>query len=108
MGEIELVEAFRRMIFNVLAMNRDDHTKNFAFQLPQNGRWQLAPAFDVTHSFNPQGDWTQRHQMSVNSKFENISQSDFEIVGDLYGIPKYRSVIKEVREAVTGWEDFAR
>lgn len=96
------------MIFNVSAMNRDDHTKNFAFLLPQYGGWQLAPAFDMTHSFNPKGEWTQRHQMSVNSKFDEISRRDFEAVGDLYGIPNYRAVIDKVLAAVDIWEAFAK
>lgn len=102
-----LSQGFRRMVFNVVAMNRDDHTKNFAFLLPKNGKWQLSPAFDVTHAFNPQGQWTQRHQMNVNSKFEGVTRSDLEIMGDTFGIPKYRTVIDEVVDAVNDWATYA-
>lgn len=107
MGPNELAEAFRRMVFNVIAINRDDHTKNVAFLLPKNGAWTLAPAFDITHAFNPQGRWTQRHQMSVNSKFDEITVADFEALGDTYAIPSYRSIIKGVLDAVQDWMIFA-
>jgi serine/threonine-protein kinase HipA len=102
-----LAEGFRRMVFNVAAMNRDDHTKNFAFLLPQGGTWKLSPAFDITHAYNPQGEWTQRHQMSINGKFEKIALTDLHSVGDAHGIPAYRSIVQEVLEAVSQWQKFA-
>jgi serine/threonine-protein kinase HipA len=107
MGEAELTQAFRRMVFNVVALNRDDHTKNFAFLLPKDGTWLLTPAYDVTHAFNPKGQWTQRHQMSINGKFEHISIEDLNAVGDSQGIPAYKSVIREVISAVERWDVFA-
>ena len=107
MGQNELTQAFRRMVFNVVALNRDDHTKNFAFLLPRNGTWLLAPAYDITHAFNPKGQWTQRHQMSVNGKFEQISIEDFHTIGDAQGIPAYKSIINEVVSSVKHWETFA-
>ena len=107
MGQAEITQAFRRMVFNVVALNRDDHTKNFAFLLPKNGTWLLAPAYDVTHAFNPKGQWTQRHQMSVNGKFEHITIEDLNAVGDAQGIPAYKSVIKEVVSSVRQWAEFA-
>lgn len=107
MGGDDLAQAFRRMVFNVAAVNRDDHTKNFAFLLPKAGSWRLAPAFDVTHSYNPQGHFTQRHQMSVNSKFEEIHVVDFEVLGDKYGVPNYRRIIKDVQSSVAEWLIFA-
>ncbi len=66
LGRDSLEQAFRRCAFNVAAANRDDHTKNFGFVCSPNGEWDLAPAYDVNHSYNPEGLWTQRHQMSVN------------------------------------------
>ena len=107
MGPDELAEAFRRMVFNVVAMNRDDHTKNFAFLLPKDGAWSLSPAFDITHAFNPTGRWTQRHQMSVNGKFDAIRSADFEAIGDSYGIPNYKSIISSVLAVVSGWKGYA-
>ncbi len=107
MGEAELVEAFRRMVFNVFALNRDDHTKNFAFLLSKDEAWRLAPAYDITHAYNPQGRWTQHHQMSINGKFDQITMEDFLAVGDSQAIPAYKSIINEVKSAVSNWEKFA-
>lgn len=107
MGESELVEAFRRMVFNVIALNRDDHTKNFAFLLPKDGAWRLAPAYDITHAFNPRGRWTQHHQMSVNGKFDQITLEDFIEIGDTQGIPAYKTIIKEVKTSVSNWTTYA-
>jgi serine/threonine-protein kinase HipA len=107
MGQDELAQAYRRMVFNVVAMNRDDHTKNFAFLLPKDGSWSLSPAFDITHAFNPTGRWTQRHQMSVNGKFEGIRVADFEAMGDSYGIPNYKTIISSTLAVVSGWKGYA-
>lgn len=107
MDSDDLSQAFRRMVFNVAALNRDDHTKNFAFLLPKNGSWSLAPAYDVTHAFNPKGRWTQYHQMSVNGKYDEISIGDFYAVGDSQGIPAYKSIINKVLSTVEKWERFA-
>lgn len=107
MGTAELTQAFRRMVFNVVGMNRDDHTKNVGFLLPQGGSWELAPAYDLTHAFNPEGEWTQRHQMGVNSKFEFITLADIYHVGDMQAIPAYKSIVAEVMSVVAGWEGFA-
>lgn len=107
MGKDALQQAFRRMVFNVAAVNRDDHTKNLAFLLPENGAWELAPAYDVTHAHNSQGQWTMNHQMSVNGKFDGITLADLHEVGDLHLVPKYAGVIDEVFQAIDRWPDFA-
>ena len=107
MGMNELVEGYRRMVFNVVAVNQDDHTKNLAFLLPRQGAWTLAPAYDLTHAFNPLGEWTQRHQMSVNSKFEAITLADLYAVGSAQGITGYKSLIREVLAAVGDWGRYA-
>ena len=108
LDEDALTQAYRRMAFNVAAMNRDDHTKNFAFLLPQDGTWRLSPAFDVTHAFNPTGEWTQHHQMSVNGRFDGITLSDLYAVADAQGIPGFRQVTDDVLAAVRAWPDFAQ
>lgn len=100
-------EAFRRMVFNVLAVNRDDHTKNLAFLLPREGEWQLAPAYDVTHAHNPSGEWTNEHQMAVNGKRRDIDLDDLVEFGDRFLVPGYRDVIAKVEAAVKRWPEFA-
>ncbi|MBC7964011.1 MAG: type II toxin-antitoxin system HipA family toxin [Steroidobacteraceae bacterium] len=103
-----LEEAFRRMAFNVMAANCDDHTKNISFMLREGMHWELAPAYDVTYAFNPAGEWTWQHLMAVNGKFTGITQSDLLAVADRFGIGTAPKVLKQVREAVTVWPDFAR
>ncbi len=105
--ETGLEEGFRRMVFNVLAANCDDHTKNLSFLMDESGKWQLAPAYDVTHAYNPKGEWTYQHLMSVNGKFQDITRADLEAVGDRFLIPGYRRIIKSVSEAVGRWPEFA-
>ena len=102
-----LGEAFRRVVFNVFAMNRDDHTKNLAFLLRRGAAWELAPAFDVTYAYNPQGAWTSAHQMSVNGKFDGITIEDLRALGDRHGVPGIKTIIKDVGRAVDGWPQFA-
>jgi len=102
-----LEEAFRRMAFNVMAANCDDHTKNISFMLREGARWELAPAYDVTHAFNPAGEWTWQHLMAVNGKFTNISRADLLAVADRFGIGSAPKVLKLVNEAVSAWPDFA-
>jgi serine/threonine-protein kinase HipA len=90
-----------------MAANCDDHTKNTSFLLRQGGRWELAPAYDVTHAFNPQGEWTYQHLMSVNGKFAGISRDDLMIVADRFGVGTAAKVLKEAGAAVAAWPDFA-
>ncbi len=105
--ETALEEGFRRMVFNVLAANCDDHTKNLSFLMDESGQWRLPPAYDVTHAYNPKGEWTYQHLMSVNGKFQGITRADLEAVGDRFLIPGYRRIITTVVEAVRRWPGFA-
>ena len=107
LGDEALKEAFKRMAFNVLAANCDDHTKNLSFLLDESGKWQLAPAYDVTHAFNPGGEWTFQHLMSVNGKFSGITRKDIESVGDRFLVPGYSGLLRSVEEAVAEWPRFA-
>jgi serine/threonine-protein kinase HipA len=77
LGMKAIEEQFRRMVFNVITRNHDDHAKNIAFLMNRNGDWSLAPAFDVTYSWNAQGSWTNQHQMSINGKRDNFTIDDF-------------------------------
>lgn len=108
MGPDAVAEGYRRMVFNVAAVNRDDHTKNVGFLLPQDGTWQLAPAYDVTHAFNPEGQWTQRHQMSINGKTQGITAADLYAVAERHDVPGYKDITRRVLDATAQWSDFAR
>jgi serine/threonine-protein kinase HipA len=103
LGPDALEQAFRRVVFNVVAMNRDDHTKNLSFRCDETGAWSLAPAYDVTYAYNPSGRWTQRHQMSVNAKFEGIERADLLELADRFLVPSPSRVLREVLEAVARW-----
>ena len=103
-----LEQAFRRIAFNVMAANCDDHTKNVSFLLRQGRTWELAPAYDVTHAYNPKGEWTYQHLMSVNGKFAAISRDDLMIVADRFGVGTATRVLAEVSEAIASWPDFAK
>jgi len=100
-------EAFRRMVFNVMADNCDDHSKNFSFLLREGEGWALAPAYDVTYAHNPKGEWTNQHLMAVNGKYNGITRKDFLTVADRFGIGTAGKVIKQVGCAVKAWADFA-
>ena len=104
----EAVQQYRRMVFNVVARNQDDHTKNIAFLMDRNGKWKLSPAFDVIYAHNPAGKWTNQHQMSINGKRNNFVVEDMIAVGDSISIRKPKDIIKEVLDAVKRWPEFAK
>jgi len=107
LGYPAMEEAFRRMAFNVMAANCDDHSKNFAFLLREGEGWTLAPAYDVTHAHNPEGEWTNQHLMAVNGKFTAISRADLLAVADRFGIGTAAKALHQIGEAVRAWPDFA-
>lgn len=100
-------EAFRRMVFNVMAANCDDHTKNFSFLLREGSAWALAPAYDVTYAYDPGNKWLIQHLMSVNGKFTGISRADLLVVADRFGIGTAKDVIQMVTTAVKSWPEYA-
>jgi serine/threonine-protein kinase HipA len=102
-------QQFRRMIFNVVARNQDDHVKNVAFLMDKSGRWSLSPAFDVTHSYNSSGVWTAQHQMSINEKRDGFLRDDFRICAKTALMKRGRadSILDEVLEVVGRWQEFA-
>ena len=102
-------QLFRRMVFNVLAWNCDDHVKNIAYLMDRNGRWTLAPAYDECYAYNPAGAWTGAHQMSVNGKRRDITVDDLIAVAPQANMRerKARQVIDQVRAAVADWPRFA-
>jgi len=103
----EAEEMFRRMVFNVLSRNCDDHTKNFSFLLKQNGKWELAPAYDICHAYKPDSIWVSQHALSINGKRKNITLDDFLTIGKSMNIKNAKDIIKQVRESVSEWDKFA-
>jgi serine/threonine-protein kinase HipA len=100
-------QAFRRMSFNVMAKNCDDHSKNFSFLMRQSQQWELAPAYDVTFAHNPKGEWTNQHLMSVNGRFNNISAADLLEVAARFGVGSAPALLGEIRAVIAEWPRFA-
>ncbi len=102
-------EQFRRMVFNVVARNQDDHVKNIAFLMNPSGEWSLAPAFDVTYSYNPAGTWTGTHQMTLNGKRDGFTREDFALCARSALMKRGRAatILEEVQAAVERWPEFA-
>ena len=103
-------EQFRRMLFNVVARNQDDHVKNIAFLMNPQGQWSLAPAFDVSYSYNPKGVWTAQHQMTLNGKRDGFTLADFRACAKSAMLKRGRdkAMLDEVRDAVRRWPAFAK
>lgn len=101
-------QMFRRMVFNVLAKNCDDHTKNFAFRLKKNNAWELAPAYDMCYAFSPTSIWVSQHSLSINGKRKNITRNDLlEIAGSM-NIKKADTIIDHINDKVSCWNDYAQ
>lgn len=107
LSKAEVEEQFRRMVFNVVARNQDDHTKNIAFLMDEDGSWRLSPAFDVIYAHNPRGQWTDQHQMTIAGKRDGFELRDLVELGQAISLPKPQRVIEEVVEAVRRWAEFA-
>ena len=101
-------EMFRRMVFNVVARNQDDHTKNISFLMNPQGQWSLSPAYDMSWAYNPKGTWTSQHQMSVNNKWDDITREDLLDVAENVNIKQANQIIDEVAEAVSHWPKLAK
>ncbi len=104
---IDAEEMYRRMVYNIAAKNLDDHTKNTTFILARNQRWRLSPAYDLIYSYNPNGKWTKRHQMSVNGKREQITLEDLLTIARENSIRSPKDIIGQVLDAVSQWKQFA-
>jgi len=102
-------EQFRRMLFNVVARNQDDHVKNIAFLMDKQGRWSLSPAFDMTYSFNPDGLWTATHQMTINGKRDHFELADLRACARTAGMKRGRaeSILAGVEQVVARWPVYA-
>ena len=101
-------EMFRRMVFNVIVRNQDDHTKNISFLMGEDGVWRLSPAYDMGYAYNPDGGWTATHQMSINGKFDDITRKDLLECGAKNNIKNASLIIDEVREVALQWPTIAK
>lgn len=103
----QATQLFRRMVFNVIARNCDDHTKNFAFRLKKDADWELAPAYDICHAYRPGSVWVSQHALSINGKRKEILKQDLMVVAKSMNIKKAEMIIDEINKTVNNWEDFA-
>ena len=100
-------EMFRRMVFNVVVRNQDDHTKNISFLMGEDGIWRLSPAYDMGYAYNPKGGWTATHQMSINGKFDDITRQDLMMFAHQNNIKDAAMIIDEISEVASQWPDLA-
>jgi serine/threonine-protein kinase HipA len=103
----EAEQMFRRTVFNVLSRNCDDHTKNFSFRLKKDHKWELAPAYDVCHSYSPDSEWVSQHALSINGKREGISRNDLQVLAESVNIKKADHIIEQIQSVVSRWTEYA-
>lgn len=108
LSKSEAAQQFRRMVFNVVARNQDDHTKNMAFLMDRSGQWTLSPAFDVTYAHEPQGAWTNKHQMTINGKREGFTFRDLAQVAESINLSGAKEIVEHVVEGIRLWPTFAQ
>jgi len=101
-------QLFRRMVFNVIAMNRDDHTKNLAFMMEEGKTWRLAPAYDMTYAYDPTNKWISRHQLSINGRTDGITMNDLFHLGKEMNIRNVKEIIETTTSIVSEWNEFAK
>ena len=104
----EAKEMFRRLVFNVVVRNQDDHTKNISFLMEEDGKWRLSPAYDMGYAYNPTGGWTATHQMSINGKFDDITKQDLLTFARQNNIKDAPLIIDEIIEAASHWPTIAQ
>ncbi len=100
-------QMFRRMVFNVIARNCDDHTKNFSFRLKKEGKWELAPAYDICHAYRPGSEWVSQHSLSINNKRKDFTKEDLMIIGKSINHKKASYTIEEIIDTVKQWKKYA-
>jgi serine/threonine-protein kinase HipA len=103
----DIEQMYRRMVFNVIARNHDDHTKNHSFIMDKSGKWSLAPAYDVCYSYSPASKWTNRHQLSLNGKRDDFTLDDLLKVSEKSDIKNAGEIVQQVIEAVSQWNAYA-
>ena len=104
----EAEQMFRRMVFNVLATNYDDHTKNFSFILKKDGEWRLAPAYDLCFSFDPTNHWVNKQTLSVNGKRLDITKEDLLTIAKDNNLKKGKTILEEINAVVKNWKTYSQ
>lgn len=105
--QLDLEQQYRRMLFNIMARNQDDHAKNVAFLMDRHGQWRLSPAFDVTYSYNPTGQWTNAHQMTINGKRDNFTLDDLTTTARKFNVKNPHEMIEAINVGLDYWPDIA-
>lgn len=100
-------QMYRRMAFNVMSRNCDDHTKNFAFMMEEGGEWKLAPAYDVCHAYRPGSQWVSQHSLSINGKRSDITRQDLLDVAYQMNVKKAPNILDEINNIVSEWNSYA-
>jgi len=106
----DAMQLFKRMVFNVISRNHDDHAKNFGFMLDKDHKWQLAPAYDLAYSYKPESHWVSKHWMTLNGKQDNFTRDDFysfEKLSPIFSKRKIDDVLNQTIEAVSHWDKYA-
>ncbi|MBL7958980.1 type II toxin-antitoxin system HipA family toxin [bacterium] len=99
---------YRRMVFNVIARNQDDHTKNISFIMDESGLWRLSPAYDLTYAFDPKNKWMKEHQMSINGKRDGIQRKDLMATAKKMNIKKADEIIAKTIDTILNWNTYAK
>ena len=107
LSKAQAIQLFRRMVFNVIARNQDDHTKNISFLMDKTGLWKLSPAYDMTYAYNPSGIWTNSHQMTVQGKRDNITKEDLLAVAQHINYKNGLDDIQRIGDTVANWAIYA-
>jgi serine/threonine-protein kinase HipA len=108
LSKADAIQQYRRMVFNIVARDLDDHTKNISFLMARDGKWRLSPAYDVIYSHNPAGQWTNQHQMSLNGKRDHFTKEDLIAVSASISLSKPDGVINDVVTAIERWPEYAK
>lgn len=110
LSQIEIEQLFRRMVFNEVAKNYDDHVKNVSFLMDRRGKWKLAPAYDMTFSYNPTSLWTSNHQIMINGKRNDITVEDMFMCGKNMDISekKIKQIVNQIIQVVSQWPQYAQ
>ncbi len=101
-------QQYKRMVFNIVARNQDDHVKNISLLMGKEGTWILSPAYDMSYSHNSSGIWTNNHQLSINGKRDNFTIEDLLKLGKENNIRNRNDIINHIIEIVSSWEKYAK
>lgn len=103
----EAEQMYRRMVFNVIARNCDDHTKNFSFRMKKDQEWTLTPAYDICYAYDPKSIWVSQHALSINGKRKNHTRNDLLTIAKSMNIKKSKKIIDQINDVVQNWNQYA-